>query len=152
MLQAFGGKLLGTDRGEWIGELLFQDETGGVARVLHENVLGIAENPEGIFVFTGLHHRGTNIGFIHIVALIRENDVVATRLGRIPGAPSNVTRQPDGTTTFLVATDRYDQKKRLIHECYELRGKVVERSLSCIPPKPLGTTKLFEPDAFRRLV
>src|SRR5688572_15285217 len=38
MLPAFGGRLIGTDRGEWIGELLFQDDAGRVETILHENV------------------------------------------------------------------------------------------------------------------
>lgn len=146
MLPAFGGRLLGTDRGEWVGELLFQDELGRVETVLHENVHGIVENPAGTFVFTGLNHMPTNVGYIYTVTLTENNDVVATRLGRIPGAPSDVTKQSDGTTTFLVATERYGRDNRPIYDCYELRGKVVEHSLSCLPPKRLGANDSFKPN------
>lgn len=135
---AFGGRLLGTDRGEWVGELLFQDEAGRLETILHENVHGIVENPAGIFVFTGLDHRDANVGDIYTVTLTKNNDVVATRLGRLPGAPRDVTRQSDGATTFLVATGRYGREDRPIYDCYELRRKVVDHSSSCQPPKPLG--------------
>lgn len=145
MQPAFGGRLLGTDRGEWVGELLFQDEAGRLETILHENVRGIVENPAGIFVFTGLNHKSANVGYIYTVTLTKNNDVVATRLGRIPGAPSDVTKLPDGTTTFLVATERYARENRPIYDCYELRGKLVERSLSCRPPKPLGADNSLKP-------
>lgn len=144
MLPAFGGRLLGTDRGEWVGELLFQDEAGRLETILHENVHGIVENPAGISVFNGLNHMRTNVGDIYTVTLTKNNDVVATRLGRIPGAPRDVTKQRDGTTTFLVTTERHDREGRPIYDCYELRGKLVEHSLSCPPPKPLGANNLFE--------
>lgn len=144
MQPAFGGRLLGTDRGEWVGELLFQDEAGRLETILHENVHGIVENPAGIFVFTGLNHMRTNVGDIYTVTLTKNNDVVATRLGRIPGAPRDVTKQRDGTTTFLVTTERYDREGRPIYDCYELRGKLVEHSLSCLPPKPFGANNSFE--------
>ena len=148
VLPAFGGKLLGTDRGEWTGELLFQDEAGGVERILHENIHGIVRNRVGIFVFTGLHHMGTNVGYIYAIALTSNNDVVATRLGRIPGAPSDVTQHSDGTTNFLVATERYDLG-RPVYDCYELTGKLVKRSLGCLPPKPLGANNSFKPNPLR---
>ena len=53
-LDAFGGHLLGTDRGEWIGKLMFQDADGNLTTLLNENVHGIVENADGIFAFTGL--------------------------------------------------------------------------------------------------
>jgi hypothetical protein len=148
-LPAFGGRLLGTDHGEWIGELLFQDETGDIETILHENVHGIVENHAGVFVFTGLHQMNTNAGYIYTVTLTDKHDVVATRLGRIPGAPSDVIQHPDGTTTFLVDTGRHDRKGRSIYECYELIGKVVRSSLACLPPKPLGANNSFKPKPLR---
>lgn len=149
--RAFGGNLLGTDRGEWIGELLFQSEDGGVERILHENIHGIVENRAGIFVFTGVHHMGINDGSIYIISRTSNNDVVATRLGRIPGAPRDVTQHPGGTTTFLVATERYDLQGRTVYECYALTGEIVERSSECLPPKSAGTSHPFKPAPLRRL-
>ena len=55
-LDAFGGRLIGTDRGEWIGRLQFEDPAGGVRTILEKNVLGIVKNKDGVFVFTGLDH------------------------------------------------------------------------------------------------
>ena len=149
VLPAFGGKLLGTDHGEFVGELLFQDADGGLERVLHENVHGIVENKSGIFVFTGLRHLHTNVGYIYEISLTANNDVVANRLGRIPGAPSNVTWHSNGSTTFLVATNRQNPNGGLVHECYELVGKVVNPSFSCVPPPHLGANNSFKPTPLR---
>jgi hypothetical protein len=148
-LPAFGGRLLGTDRGEWVGELLFQDEAGRLETLLHENVHGIVENQAGVFVFTGLDHMRTSVGDIYTVVLTKNNDVIANRLGRIPGAPRSVTKQRDGTITFLVATRRYDGEGRPVYDCYELRDKLVGRSLSCLPPKPLGHNNSSKPNLLR---
>lgn len=134
-MPAFGGRLLGTDRGEWIGELAFEDRDGSVETVLNENVHGIVENPAGIFVFTGLDHLGGNVGTIYSIDMTADRDVVATRLGRLPGAPRDVKPQPGGATTFLVASGRFDAESRQVYECYELRGDRVRRSLDCLPPK-----------------
>ena len=149
VLQAFGGKLLGTDQGEWIGQLAFQDSGGGIETVLRENVHGIVENNAGGFAFTGLRHIHTNDGFIYEITKTNNNDIIATRLGRLPGAPSNVAQQPDGATTFLVDEGRMSAKGLPITECYELRGKVVQRSSSCPAPKPLGANNSSKPTPLR---
>ena len=149
VLQAFGGKLLGTDHGEWIGQLAFQDSQGGTETVLRENVHGIVENNAGVFVFTGLRHIHTNDGFIYEITKTNNNDIIATRIRRLPGAPSNVAQQPDGATTFLVLTDRMSTKGFPIAECYELRDKVVQRSPNCSEPNPLGANNSFKPTPLR---
>ena len=151
VLPAFGGMLLGTDRGEWIGELAFQGSDGSFETVLKENVHGIVRNDSGVFVFTGLRHIHTNSGFIYTVTATSNNDIIATRLGRLPGAPSDVVRLPDGATTFLVHSGRLDAKGRPIADCYELRGKVVNRSSSCPPPMPQGANNSFKPSPLRGL-
>jgi hypothetical protein len=133
-LDAFGGHLLGTDRGEWIGKLMFQDADGNLSTILAENVHGIVKNPDGIFVFTGLAHLSLNEGYIY--ALTREPDgrVLASRLGRLPGAPTRVSQlQPEGTTSFLVYSGFSND--RPLFECYQLQGKIVSRAQDCLPPK-----------------
>jgi hypothetical protein len=133
-LEAFGGRLLGTDRGEWIGKLMFQDADGNLSTILAENVHGIVKNPEGVFVFTGLAHLSLNEGYIY--ALTREPDgrVLASRLGRLPGAPTRVSQlQPEGATFFLVYSGFSND--RPLFECYQLQGKIVSRAQDCLPPK-----------------
>jgi hypothetical protein len=132
-LDAFGGHLRGTDRGEWIGELTFQDVDGDTETILKENVLGIAKNGEGVFAFTGLAHMGTNEGYIYAISRTSEGHITASRLGRLPGAPSRVAQlQPNGATSFLVFSG-FSQGRQLF-ECYQLIGKVVSRGHTCLPP------------------
>ena len=136
ILRAFGGTLLGTDRGEWIGKLVFEDEDGNLTTILDENVHGIVENPEGIFVFTGLSHLRTNDGFIYVITREANERVYATMLGRLPGAPSQVNPIDDESASFLVfAGFRNDSS---YYECYALTGRQVSQSNKCSPPRRDG--------------
>lgn len=133
-LDAFGGQLLGTDRGEWIGKLMFQDADGKLETILNENVHGIVKNSDGIFVFTGLAHLSTNEGYIFSILRGPDGPVTASRLGRLPGAPTRVSQsQPDGVTSFLVYSGFSGNSP--LFECYQLTGKVVSRGHGCLPPK-----------------
>lgn len=132
-IPAFGGQLLGTDRGESIGALLFKDATGNITVLLNENVQGMVQNQVGLFVFTGLAHLGTNDGFIYTVKRGVSNRLAVERLGRLPGAPSEVTQLADGTTTFLVFAGYKGEHQYF--ECYSLVGNVVSHSNACKSPK-----------------
>lgn len=132
-LPAFDGKLLGTDKGEWVGKLMYQDEAGKIHVLLNENVHGIIKNEAGIFAFTGLSHLGTNDGYLHVITQGPDRTVKTKLLGRLPGAPSQVQQQSNGSASFLVhAGYRNDSP---YHECYALAGKTVDHSLDCLPPK-----------------
>lgn len=132
-LDAFGGHLVGTDRGEWIGELMFQDAEGNLDTVLKENVVGIVRNNDGVFAFTGLAHLGTDEGYIYVISPARKG-VVASRLERLPGAPSQVSQpHPGDATSFLVYSGFSND--RPLFECYQLVGKLVTRGYDCSPPK-----------------
>jgi hypothetical protein len=146
-LAAFGGQLFGTDRGEWIGKVVFQDAAGNLQTLLNENVHGIVRNSAGIFVFTGLAHMGTNEGYIYTVALSANQQVQTALLGRLPGAPSQVSQKADGSITFLVFTGT--SANRRAYECYSLTGKTVSRSYDCLPPKALGANNSFKPKPLR---
>ncbi|MBX9402545.1 hypothetical protein K4L06_14640 [Lysobacter sp. BMK333-48F3] len=146
-LEAFGGRLSGTDAGEWIGKLVFQDADGDLETVLNENVHGIVENPEGVFVFTGLAHLSSNEGHIYLITRpIADGPVAATRLGRLPGAPRRVHQaQRDGATSFLVHAGHSNGHQ--LFECYQLAGKIVSRGHDCLPPRrPPG--RAFNPKPF----
>jgi hypothetical protein len=133
-LEAFDGRLLGTNRGEWIGKLMFQDADGNLSTVLAENVHGIVKNPDGIFVFTGLAHGSANEGYIYTLTRESDGPVLASRLGRLPGAPARVNQpQPEGPTSFLVYSGF--SNNRPLFECYRLTGKIVSRAHDCLPPK-----------------
>jgi hypothetical protein len=133
-LEAFGGRLLGTDRGEWIGKLMFQDSDGNLSTILAENVHGIVKNPKGVFVFTGLAHLSLNEGYIYSVTREPDGRVLASRLGRLPVAPTRVSQlQPGDATSFLVYSGFSND--RPLFECYQLQGMIVSRAQDCLPPK-----------------
>jgi len=139
-LQAFGGLLIGTDRGEWIGRLQFQDQdqAGGVRTILEKNVLGIVKNKDGVFVFTGLNHLSMNEGLVYVVKLDTNNIPRPELLIRLPGFPSQVRQKPDGTIEFIVFTGGRDQQGTFVHECFQLAGQVVSRGAGCQPLQPAG--------------
>jgi len=56
-LSAFEGRLVGTDRGEFGGELVFRARDGSIQSVLKDNVQGIFKMPFGLVVFAGLDYR-----------------------------------------------------------------------------------------------
>lgn len=65
---AFGtGVLIGGDRGEWGGELLFRDASGKDTKLLDENVVGIRVLGMTAYVFTGLSHLGSRSGGMYSV-------------------------------------------------------------------------------------
>jgi hypothetical protein len=133
-LEAFGGQLRGTNRGEWIGELSFKAADSTIDHLLNENVLGLVKNSEGLFAFTGLAHMHTNEGYIYAISRTPEGRIAASRLVRLPGAPSRVNQpEPGGPTSFLVFSGF--SKDRRLFECYQLVGKIVTRGSACLPPE-----------------
>jgi len=138
-LQAFGGLLIGTDQGEWIGRLQFQDPAGGLRTILEENVLGIVKNGDGVFVFTGLDHLSTNEGLVYVIKPDTNNIPRPELLVRLSGYPSQVHQEPDGTIGFIVFTGRRDQQGRFLHECYRLVGQEVSRGTGCLPLQSVGS-------------
>lgn len=133
VLPAFDGKLLGIDRGEWGGSLIFEDAAGSRQVVLDENVRGLIENPAGIFAFTGLAHLGINEGYIYVITREPNEKIYATMLGKLPGTPSQVTQLADRRTAFLVYSGHRNNAPYF--ECYALTGRMVSQSNECPPPK-----------------
>lgn len=132
-MQAFGGLLIGTDRGEWIGRLQFQDTAGGIHTILEKNVLGIVKNTDGVFVFTGLNHLGLNEGLVYVVKPDAHDMPRPELLTRLSGKPIRIHQEPGGTTTFLVSPGPRDEQGRFVYECYRLVGQAVSRGTGCLP-------------------
>ena len=108
------GVLLGTDRGEWGGELVYVDSSGTLRIARRENVHGIHRVGNRTVAVVGLAHGISDEGRLEEIEL-RPDGTVQTRLWRIlPGAPdesgvlrdgslfvrcseADVVVQPDGT-------------------------------------------------------
>lgn len=133
-MPAFDGQLSGVDRGEFEGGGLYYRESDGTSRrILDQNVHGIIKNESGIFVFTGLAHMLTNEGYIYAVSRTPSGQIQASLLGRLPGSPAQVEQAANGTTSFLVRTDRFNNS-RPVFDCYALDGSIVTRSHDCRTP------------------
>jgi hypothetical protein len=132
-LSAFNGRLLGTDHGEFVGSLMFEDARGDRVTLLKENVHGIVRNDAGVFVFTGLGHLGINDGYIYTIS--GGEPFQAKILGRLPGAPRQVVQRADGVTSFLVFTGRHSKNGRPVYACYALAGSRVAHDQACSPPR-----------------
>ncbi|MGY1459826.1 hypothetical protein ACW5F0_14475 [Luteimonas sp. A534] len=146
-LRAFNGKLLGADRGEFTGYLAYQDQSGKVTALLRENVHGIVENREGIFVLTGLAHLGTNDGYLYKVSAGSNGQIQASQLGYLPGAPSHVQHNADGSITFLIYMGYRGNERH--YQCHSLVGSVVSYSNNCDPPIGLRSNNSFKPTPLR---
>ena len=148
-LAAFGGRLLGTDRGEWIGRLVFEAQDGTRYTLLGQNVLGIVRNSSGVYVFTGLAHLGSNEGFIYHVAPAPGGHVTASLLGRLPGTPSNIVQDAQQVTSFLVSAGQFDSTGREVFRCLRLVGEQVQPGHACLPPRRLGSNNSSKPTPLR---
>jgi hypothetical protein len=143
-LKAFGGRLLGTDHGEWGGELFFEDALGNLTKLLDENVQGIVTYQDRVLVFTGLNHMTVSRGDLYEAA--QSNGAIRLKhLGYLPGTPSNIVSRADGTVSFLVSGARFTKDGGDVMDCYEVAASGIKHSNRCDPPPPLSSNKSFKP-------
>ena len=127
-LDAFGGRLSGTDEGEWGGELLFKSPAG-VVRLFRQNVRGIYRVPSGVVVFTGLAHLTENEGAIHEVKET-PNGLMTRRLFRLVGVPGDIVQRKDGSIGFSASTDEWKDGEP-VDRCFELTTRARLRGIPC---------------------
>lgn len=89
-LRIDGAWLVGTDRGEWGGELVLKPDGGRTQVVLPTNIAGLHVLPDGqIVAVTGLAHMGVHQGELHRVTCSRGESCRATWWKALPGAPKS---------------------------------------------------------------
>jgi hypothetical protein len=93
---AFDGILLGGNRGEWGGELVFRSADGSTSRVIDDNIVDVHKMPFGIVVVTGIAHLSINEGHIYILAVDDAGKVSARKLHGLPGWPMRTTLLESG--------------------------------------------------------
>jgi hypothetical protein len=133
-LEAFGGRILGYDEGEWGGELLFQDASGAIRILVKENVRAIVDTPSGIFVFTGLAHLYLDQGALYQVQRSSSGGIELVWIRRLAGSPSEIVEQADGSVRFKTATDEFVETPNgmvSVHECFVLDARKKVRHVSC---------------------
>ena len=134
VLAAFDGQLLGGDRGEWGGELVFRDKHAVIHRILEHNVLAIIRMPFGIAVFTGLAHMGMSKGAIEVIRQEGRQSPRASLLHELSGAPSDIEWTVDNDLVFTVQPDMRTKRDFFSlspSECHLLDKKGELRTLSC---------------------
>ena len=87
-IQVADGYLLGSDRGEFGGELVFVDSSGRQTTLLSENVHEICAMPFGIVAVTGLSHLGMGGGDLFKVWKGDDGAWRTSRWRVLPDAPS----------------------------------------------------------------
>lgn len=110
-LSAFGGTLLGHDRGEWGGRLAFRDPAGKISEIFRENVQAIVLRGEHVVVFTGLAHLGDNEGAIYLLSPDKAHGFRVRGLYVLEGQPQRITVETDtGAIRFAVFTEKRDAR------------------------------------------
>jgi hypothetical protein len=102
VLAAFDGELLGSDRGEWGGELVFRDKGAVIHRMLEHNIRAIIPMPLGVVVFTGLAHMGMSTGAIYLITQDADRLPRANLLHNLSGAPSDILWTVNDDLVFTV--------------------------------------------------
>lgn len=88
-LRVEGGWLVGSNRGEWGGELVFIGDDGAKVRVLSANIEDIYQLGDEIIATTGLAHLGSNSGMIFKLFYDKNNGWTAQEWIKLPGSPQS---------------------------------------------------------------
>ena len=83
-LHILEGKLVGTNRGEWGGQLIWQPNSGEPEVLVKDNVVGIASDTDGAVVLFGLAHMSLAYGYALQVVRTPENAWRLTEVARLP--------------------------------------------------------------------
>ncbi len=130
-LRVAGGWLLGANRGEWGGELIFAGDDGRRQGVLGRNVEDIYRLGPQIIALVGLAHMGSNGGVVYRLRQAGSGEWTAEPWLQLPGAPysswpvetGEILVNTHGGGTILIAAD----------------GRM--RMAPCLDPPPLDETR-----------
>ncbi len=81
------GVLIGGDRGEWGGELVYRDEKGVSQVLVAKNTHALHRMPFGVVATIGLAHLSMNSGYIYLVTAEPGGAPLAKPWKTLPGAP-----------------------------------------------------------------
>jgi hypothetical protein len=103
-LQVPDGKFVGTNHGEWGGELMWRPKSGEPNSIQKDNVVGIEPDADGPIVLFGLAHMGLAYGYALRVTKSNGETWKSVEVARLPAeADSLVTIGPD---LFAAWSDR----------------------------------------------
>ena len=96
-IPAFGGRLLGSDHGEWGGRLSFEYEDGTRVPLLDANVVGLHRMPFGVVVVTGIRHMTIDDGKLLLVTRNGDRKLRVDVLAVLPHAAVKSWQRKDGS-------------------------------------------------------
>jgi len=86
------GDLVGTDHGEWSGELTWIPKQGAPEVLIKDNVHAVEYDTDGAIVIFGLGHMSFNYGYALKVSPSTDGSWTQTEVARLPGEPLGVTK------------------------------------------------------------
>jgi hypothetical protein len=86
-LKVAGGYIVGADRGEWGGELVYSSGPSRARILKEENTMAIHRLPVGVVAVTGLGHLSLNRGALYLVKPVEGGGYQARLWKTLPGAP-----------------------------------------------------------------
>jgi len=92
------GWLVGTDMGEWFGDLFFVQPGRSPQRLAHGNVHALVQTTNGVYALFGLAHLGSDEGSYRLVTSSGGGVSIGDE-HPLPGSPLAVAR--DGDATFV---------------------------------------------------
>jgi hypothetical protein len=130
-LPAFDGTLLGFDRGEWGGQLVFLDQKGQSTVIHTGNVNGMAKAGDHVLLFSGLEHLTSNSG--SIFELVRGESGVPTLrpLLTLEGDPYKIQHADGGTVRFRVSAGR-DKQGQWVQRCKSIDADLRLTDIDCL--------------------
>jgi HEAT repeat protein len=97
------GELVGTDHGEWGGDLTWIPGEGVPVVLDRDNVRGMDHDGRGAIVVFGLAHMGFNYGYVLGVSPNGDGNWTQTDVAHLPGEPGNWTRLKSNRIAIMTA-------------------------------------------------
>lgn len=139
-IAAFGGELLGSDRGEFGGELAFRSQEGRIIPLVGKNVKALYKTPSGYVAITGLAHLSTNEGEALSITHTGPNRFKVDRIALLPAAPIQTRLLPGGTVEMRLFEGDFSPAGLPLHACWRLEPDERLHQATCADdwrePKP----------------
>jgi hypothetical protein len=89
-IEAFGGWLLGSNRGEWGGELAFKPADGPAVLLLEDNVIDIARMGSRFVAVTGIAHLNVSGASVYEIRVETDGTPLIQKRQSLPTPPKSV--------------------------------------------------------------
>lgn len=129
-IPAFGGELVGSNQGEFGGELAFRSHAGVITPLVEKNVVGLHAMSFGYIAITGLAHMQTNEGEVLSVSQKGTGRLSVDRIAVLPSAPME-SRQRSDSIEMRLFSGKFDEEGKPMHTCWVLQADKQVRQARC---------------------